>query len=91
MDKLTDLNAAETKLLAGLQADPMGCHDLEGVRGPVLLSILGHMGISVTPAWRRMAASLGGVLPVAPKRYGVDYEALILDRQGREYGENDVY
>jgi hypothetical protein len=89
---MDNLNAAERKLLAVLTADKNATADLEGIRGKVLLYILRTVGIEVTPAWQRMASSLGWThTGPQPSPDVTDYEGAILDRQGSEYGETDVY
>lgn len=86
---LAKLNAAERKLLETLTADRNACADLEGVRGKVLLMILPVVGIKVDDRWLRCAERM--MDDAAPERDSTDYEALILDRQGEQFGTTDSY
>lgn len=51
--RIDDMNDAELDLLLGLKADPMGCHDVEGVRPTIARRIFAHLGIEFTVAWSR--------------------------------------
>lgn len=88
---LDTLNPAETALLATLKENPNALADLAGVRGKVLIAILGEVGITVTAAWHRMADTLDLANNKAAPASGPDYEGRILERQGSEYGEDDAY
>lgn len=87
---LDKLNPAEAALLASLKTSPNAQADLEGVRGKVLIAILGEVGIPVTAAWHRMADSLDHAVESGAVG-GPDFEGRILERQGRQFGENDAY
>lgn len=88
------LNAAERTLLETLTANRNASESLEGVRGKVLLAILRAVGIAITDSWLRCAARMEN--DASPTHDdvdydGVDYEALILDRQGEQFGTTDSY
>lgn len=86
----TKLNDAEKRLLETLTANRNATADLEGVRGKPLLSILREVGIEISDRWLRFAERLMDD-GRDDSRDGVDYEALILDRQGEQFGTTDSY
>lgn len=74
--RVDDMNDAEIELLLGLKADPMGCHDVEGVRPTVAMRIFAHLGIEWTAAWSRHFTA-----PENPRRWAkcrdvTDYEGM---------------